>query len=307
MPGKHSRNDDSAQERFARKGAGRPSLRGSALTSVRVGDLAQTCATPRGRSSWLLRSLAILLLVAALVGGGVFIYASDILAVKEVRVSGITHLTAEEISTLAAVPASSTLLRVDSDAIEQRLKANSWVENAEVRRVFPNTLELVVTERTIAAVVEVTSVAEQKVESWAISRDGFWLMLIPPVDSEEAAGLSAHIYEDAQRVLHITDVPLDVHPEVGTVCSDEAVLNALAIVSGFTTTLADQVVLVSATDTANTILTLENGIQIAFGTADDIRSKERVCLKLMEEHPDQISYINVRVVERPTWRAVSTW
>ena len=41
-----------------------------------------------------------------------------------------------------------------------------------------------------------------------------------------------------------------------------------------------------------------------FGEAEDIRLKERVCLELMEQYPDQIAYINVRVAERPTWRSI---
>ena len=51
------------------------------------------------------------------------------------------------------------------------------------------------------------------------------------------------------------------------------------------------------------MLTLESGIEIAFGPAEDIREKERVCLKVIEEHPGVV-YINVRTVDRVTWRAL---
>ncbi len=283
------------------------SMQAPQLTSVRVGDLQSRPPVRRNTKSWLARFVVFLLVVGAVVMGGVYVYSSDLLSIDEVRVTGVNHLTSEEMTQLAAIPASATLLRVDVEGIEERLEGNSWVQDAQVKRVFPHTLELAITERAIAAVVEVTSVEAQAIETWAMSKDGMWLMRIPAEDSEEAAGLSKQIFEDAKRVLHITEVPLDVHPEPGIPCSDESVLNALAIVSGFTTSLADQVKVVSATDTANTMLTLDNGIQIAFGTADDIRDKERVCLKLMEEYPDQISYINVRVVDKPTWRATGSW
>ncbi|MBQ9021308.1 MAG: FtsQ-type POTRA domain-containing protein [Eggerthellaceae bacterium] len=277
------------------------------ITSVRVGDLRGASPTMRSNQPRLARFIISLVLIAAIIGGGVYLYASDLLSIDEIRVSGVHHLTSEEIARLAAVPASSTLLRIDTDAIKERLEENSWVESAEVNRIFPHTLELAVTERAISAVVEVTNVEKQEMESWAVSKDGMWLMYIPPEDSEEAESLSEQVYEDARYVLHITEVPLGIQPEAGTFCTDSSVLNALSIVSGFTTSLADQVAVVSATDTANTILTLDNGIQIAFGTADDIRDKERVCLKLMEEYPDQIAYINVRVVDKPTWRAIGAW
>ena len=71
-----------------------------------------------------------------------------------------------------------------------------------------------------------------------------------------------------------------------------------------TTDLAGQVRAVAATETESTTLTLESGVEIVFGSAENIRDKERVCLKIMEEHPDVV-YINVRVVDSPTWRSPS--
>lgn len=314
MAAKHMRNTSSGSASSSRIAMPKANPRSkqkvntaSQISTVRVGDLRERPSANRNAKSWLARFLVFIFVVAALAMGVVYIYSSNLLSIEEVRVSGVNHLTAEEMSQLAAVPAGSTLLRVDVNAIEDRLKANAWVEDVQVNRVFPHTLELAITERGIAAVVEVTSVEEQAVQSWAISKDGIWLMNIPTKASEAAQEISAQIYEDATHVLHITEVPLDIHPEEGAACTDESVLNALAIVSGFTTSLADQVAVVSATDTANTILTLNNGIQIAFGTAENIRDKERVCLKLMEQYSDQISYINVRIVDKPTWRAVGSW
>ena len=102
----------------------------------------------------------------------------------------------------------------------------------------------------------------------------------------------------------ITGVPFGLTPEVGTYCTDGNVNNALEILDGLTGELADQVKAVSATDAQSTLLTLENGIQIAFGTAEDIRDKERICLEIMAKNEGKVAYINVRVPDRPTWRAV---
>ena len=38
--------------------------------------------------------------------------------------------------------------------------------------------------------------------------------------------------------------------------------------------------------------------------AEDIRDKERIVLQIMADNPGKVSYINVRVPDRPTWRAV---
>ena len=68
---------------------------------------------------------------------------------------------------------------------------------------------------------------------WAIASDGMWLMEIPARDSELGATISPQIYEDADRVLHITGVPFGLTPEVGTYCADGNVNNALAILDAF--------------------------------------------------------------------------
>ena len=131
-----------------------------------------------------------------------------------------------------------------------------------------------------------------------IASDGMWLMPIPDQNSEAGKRTSPKVYEDAAKVLHITDVPHGTRPEVGAYCSDASNNNARCIVDGMTTELAGQVKKVAATETESTTLTLESGVEIVFGTAENIRDKERVCLEIMKEHPDGLAYINVRVVDR---------
>jgi len=278
----------------------------SRVSAVRIGDMNRTVRSQsRGVGSWAARAIMAVVLLAIL-GIAVFaLYSSNMFPIEQVRVSGVEHLTESEMADLAAVPAGTTLLRVDTGAIDARLMSNPWVQSASVDREFPNTLSIKITERAIAAIV-VVSTDKQQTENWAIASDGMWLMRVPDQSSDEAKSISPQVYQDVANVLRITDVPYGVKPDVGSRCTDSSVLNALAIVSGLTTSLADEVTAVSAADTVNTVLTLNNGIQIAFGTADDIRDKERVCLQLMQQYPGQIAYINVRVVDKPTWRAVSS-
>lgn len=293
------------------------------MSSVRIGDLGGPADRLRGsrtsrrdssqrpqRRGNRIAQVGFGIIVTAVIVGLLFIgwfaiSSTNLFTIEKVQVNGVEHLTPTEMTDLAAVPANSTLLRVDTTAIESRLRSNPWVKSASVNRLLPDTLELSITERTIAAVVTITATGNQQTENWAIASDGMWLMKIPDRGTDEARTVSDQVYEDADNVLHITDVPYGVRPSQGSYCTDSSVLNALNIVSGLTTSLAGQVTTVSATDTVNTVLTLNNGVQIAFGTADDIRDKERVCLQLMQQYPDQIAYINVRVVSRPTWRAIS--
>lgn len=256
----------------------------------------------RGKLLIVLAVAAVLALAAVI--GAAFLYWSDAFPVDNMSVKGVEHLTDEEVAALASVPEGSTLTRIDTEAIEARLLKDAWIKEARVHRVFPNTLEIVVTERQISAVVEVPTADAQATRPWAIASDGIWLMPIPDKDSDAGKATSPKVYEDAEAALKITDVPFGTQAEIGQYCTDSNVNNALAIVSGMTTELAGQVKTVSATDAESTTLTLENGVEIAFGTADDIREKERVCLELMKKNEGLIAYINVRSASRPTWRSL---
>ncbi len=277
------------------------------LTSVRVGDLERAARAERTRKTYrrhVVRIAVAAAIVACLALAGVVVYFSDAFRIQEVKVEGVEHLTSAEMEALANVPSTTTLLRVDTGAVERNLLRDAWVKSVSVDRVFPNTLQITITERTVAAVVEVPTQNATTTQPWAIASDGMWLMAIPDQDSDLGRSISQKIYEDAEGALHITDVPFGTAPETGTYCTDDNVNNALSIVAGMTTDLAGQVVQVKATDAESTLLTLENGIEIAFGKAENIRDKERVCLKIMEENPGTVAYINVRVVDRPTWRAL---
>ncbi len=247
--------------------------------------------------------IAVAVIIACIIGAFA-LYNSQAFAIKNVEIEGAEHLTDVETEELAAVPSGTTLLRVDTGAIESRLLKDAWVEKVDIQRNFPDTLTIVVTERTIAAVVDIQINDASSTQQWAIASDGMWLMPIPSQDSEAGQNTSPKVYEDAESVLHITSVPYGVEPQVGSYCSDANVNNALAIVAGMTTDLADRVSAVQATETESTTLMLDDGVEIVFGAAEDIRDKERVCLEIMEEHPDVV-YINVRAVNSPTWRAVS--
>ncbi len=229
---------------------------------------------------------------------------TNVFEIEEIDIEGTDHLTGQEVQALVSIPQGTTLLNVDTAAIAQSLERDAWVSSVDVVKVFPNRINIVVHERSIGAIVEVTTGQAQTIQNWAIADDGMWLMIIPTRDTEVGRNLAERIYEDAEAALHIVGVPYGLEPQIGTYCTDVNVNNALAIISGMTTQLADQIKLVNAAESESIMLTLDNNIEIAFGTPDNIRDKERICLQIMEENPTVV-YINVRVPDRPTWRSTS--
>ena len=275
-------------------------------TSRSIRSIRREERTKRMRASsrrYILRAIIAVGVVVALLAGWAALYNSPVFTIENVEVNGVEHLTGEEMKLLADVPTDTTLLRVDTDKIANRLKVNSWVQDVTINRVFPSTLQINVTERPVSAIVEIPTNAGGSVKKWAIADDHMWLMPIPEAGSEEAKSTSQKIYEDEANALHIVDVPYDTKAKIGEVCTDSNVNNALDIIAGMTTDLRGKVVKVSAAGPAETTLLLDDGVEIAFGKAEDIRDKERVILKILEENPG-VTYINVRMVETPTWRAI---
>jgi cell division septal protein FtsQ len=132
------------------------------------------------------------------------------------------------------------------------------------------------------------------------------------MDAEGAAGAAGEpsvlegVYVTASelgQLSPIRDVPQSLSPKTGEAIADEGVLNALAILNGFTPEMRALVRSISAPDRVKTMITLANNVEVAFGAAEDIAAKEQVITQLLAEHEGTITYINVRVADRATWRA----
>lgn len=247
---------------------------------------------------------AVIALVVAVAVTYFILSHTGVFKIENIQFEGVEHLTDKEVDALVDVPPDATLLNVDANAIKNSLSRVSWVKSVDVNKKFPSTLEVVVHERPMAAVVEIPMGVTQTIQNWAIADDGVWLMAIPNEDSEVGQQINPKIYEDVNNVPHITGIQFGLTPELGEKCTDENVNNALSILTGMTTELADQVKTISASDSESTQLTLDNNIEIAFGKADNIREKERICLEIMEKNPNAVVYINVRVPDRATFRKI---
>jgi cell division protein FtsQ len=239
-------------------------------------------------------------IVAVLVIAGVIVYQSNLFQIEEVRVDGATHLTAEHLTELAAIPAGSTLLRVDTGGIIGRLQSDPWVAEARIERSFPATLVLAIEERPITAKVQVyENSTGTEVKEWLISGDGMWLAQV----GQTGRGAAAISAEQVAALPVIKDISRTVVPEVGKKATDEGVLNALAIVTGMSPAMVEQISSITAPDAVKTLLTLKNNVGVAFGVAEDIPAKEAAITTLLAQHKDTITYINVRVPDRATYRA----
>ena len=256
----------------------------------------------------ILPKLVISLVILLIVGVAVYftLRISGTFAIQNVNIEGAKYTTSSELTKSSSIPVGSTLLDLNAGKIESNLEANPWVENAKVELQFPDTLNLVITEKDMAARVIVMD-TEGGTHDWVLGEDLMWLTELPGPSSPANLSVSRAIYDDIESILLIEDVPMGVAPVAGSYCSDETILNALDIVNGLTTHLAGEVVSVKAEFASDAIVMLESGVEVCFGSpkgTQDIREKERVVIKLLEENPDEITYINVAIPSKPTWRSV---
>ena len=98
---------------------------------------------------------------ALIVAGSVIVAAglvflvvnSPFLDVDRVEIVGAKHLTSNEVRAAARVHRHDALLFVHADAAARRLESLPWVERASVRREFPGTVRIVITEYVPVAYV----------------------------------------------------------------------------------------------------------------------------------------------------------
>lgn len=104
------------------------------------------------------KALAFTLPVPALVYGAWWAYAqvttSPYLAVKDVAVAGTQRVAAEEVVAASGIIQGQNIFSFSKDEVLSRLKANPWVESADVNRELPGTVEITVRERDAIALVK---------------------------------------------------------------------------------------------------------------------------------------------------------
>ncbi len=122
--------------------------RGVASSATRFRDRALS----HRRRPWR-RAVAAVLTVGLLAGVAWVVGWSDVLAVREVRVVGVSGAERDAVAALVEVPDGTPLVRVDTAAIEARVRERVTIAEVSVRRAWPSTLEVQVVPRTAAIVV----------------------------------------------------------------------------------------------------------------------------------------------------------
>jgi cell division protein FtsQ len=118
---------------------------------------AAPAATAKAHRRRGLRRLAVVAAaVLALLGFGYLLLVSPVLGASSVEVTGTALTTPDGVRAAAAIPPGHPLLRLDTDAVAERVRALPPVLTVSVQRSWPTGVVITVTERTPLAFVTAT-------------------------------------------------------------------------------------------------------------------------------------------------------
>ena len=225
-------------------------------------------------------------------------------AIENVEVEPTAHVTEDDLQKLVRVPAGSTLLNVDTDAIEQTIKTDPWVGSVTFERSFPHTLKLTINEQKSDALVVMNSGSV----AWYLGDAGSWIQptKLSPAEGQSVNDAALAIALSEQTLL-ITDVPATVQPAAGSPATDDALAAVQAFRQGFSESFSSQVVSYSAPSADNVSCTLASGIEVELGRAENIEQKESIVSGYLNQYgAGELLIINVRVVSNPGVRPVGS-
>lgn len=81
------------------------------------------------------------------------VWADQFFPITSVEVNEVQKVSRDEVLAVLNLGAVRGLLSIDSDKLKQNLESHPWIQQAEVRRVFPDTLVVELKEREPAAVL----------------------------------------------------------------------------------------------------------------------------------------------------------
>lgn len=183
------------------------------------------------------------LISVIVVGLGLLLYFTPVMAVRNTVVTGVGAVPQEEIVAAAAVAPGTPLLQVNTDNVAERVAAIRRIASARVQRQYPSTLRITVVERVPVVVKDYPDGPH------LFDRDGVDFAIGPPPPGVP--------YLD-------TDNPGP---------NDAPTKAALQVMTSLRPEVAAQVARIAAPSVASITLQLIDGREVVWGTTDRTEEK----------------------------------
>jgi cell division protein FtsQ len=198
------------------------------------------------------------LVVAGAVAAAVWLVGwSDVLAMEDIRVEGASGSLAASVVEVADPPLGTPLVRVDTDAMAERVRSLPEIAAASVERSWPRAVTVSVTPRVPVA---------------AVADGDTWRLI------DESGVLFGNVATQPADV-PVVDVPL-------TADASETRAAAASVLTGLPTSLRSQIDGVSAESEADVRLSLSSGATVLWGGSDRGAEKAAALLTLLAQEAE---------------------
>jgi cell division protein FtsQ len=223
-----------------------------------------------------LRRLMFVLLVVALVAGAIWLLTSPLMAVDSIALHGAVHSDAAAILTDAGVESGVPTVSVRASSVEEALRTDPWIVDADVSVTWPGTVEVVVLEHEPAA--------------WVAAGSG-WMLVAATGDILQRANAPAA----GEPTIELIGTPPG---RPGTVVDDEAARGAALFVASLPVGLRASV---TVTGSEGALWARAGGHEVRLGRAVDMGEKAAALGAILETDLDPEAVIDLI---SPRWPAI---
>ena len=205
----------------------------------------------RKKKKKILKMLLVIILLACFVA---YLSTSPTFKIQEISVKGNEQLTKEKIKELAEIKIGDNIFSKIGIVLEVKLKQNGYVEDAKINKIYPNKIEIEITERKKRFQIKTESESYIYIDEQGYILDfGTDKLEIPTIIGMDIAGIENNKRLD-EKNLNIMENILQIREECEKI------------------ELADKITQIKVED--EYILNLENdGITINLGDATNLKNR----------------------------------
>lgn len=209
------------------------------------------------------RLLLTLLLICS---GAIYILSTPVFKVRNIYVRGNAIVPSDKVIQLSGIKPGDNLLRLNTSKIDRRIKTNSYIGSATVKRNPVGDVYLVISERSAAGISAygkkyVTMDKKGAIIEIIDTKDGINLPLITGLGIKNAVSGSTVAIEDDRKLK-----------------SMEEIFNSVK-----TAGLSDIIIEADLNDLQSIRIKTKYGIVLKIGNTDDIDRKLEACKAIMDQ------------------------
>lgn len=99
----------------------------------------------------IVRCTSLLILIIIII---IFLMISPVFNISTIEVTGNATLSSDKIISLSEIQIGENIFRISGKGITQKIKSNAYVDSVNIKRKFPNCINIIVKERTIRYMLE---------------------------------------------------------------------------------------------------------------------------------------------------------